>query len=609
MKFNKKHLIYGILAVVFILSILPWLKEGSPVTDDYRHHAMRIYFIQQEISKGQFSEWMPYLYGGWPFFHFYHPIFYILALPATLLFGVIETLKVMTIFAIAVALFGTFYAAKLIFKDEEIALVSAIAYSLSSHFLFHATVAGALPRLTAIAFTPLVMALFIKALEEKTKKLIAISGLSLGILIMLHTSVAIPALVICGILLLYELYQKQDFKTLKNGVIIFVIALCLSAAWLIPLLAEKNYANLGDPPAKIDSPYLEQSLRTFGITHPGEHYLRSNYFGYTKLILALLSLFLIKGNKTVDFMKIGFIASIILYFNMFGILDYSSLIKTALTGSSSFFISTLVFSAAMLAGVGAKSIDKKFNNKYALYFLAIIILIELYPAINAFSYSWVNQPTEDFINPPQVIEAWNFIKNQQGEFTIFSALGQAAEIYHGKNEFGFDWVGCPQCVQKKTYDLHTAIWQNFTKGIKNDEELGFLNVKYYVVSCETKLPNKLVFTNNVACVYENDKFRPIIDSDASIINPVYDLDKITFSVKADKPSPVIIKTNYFEPHWHAYINGKEVQIEKTWPEFMKITVPEGESSVSIEYKTNTTHIVSWFITFLTIILAGYFILK
>jgi len=121
MKIKKKYILYGILALVFIIALLPWLKEGVPVTDDYRHHAMRTAFIKEQITTGEFSEWMPHLYGGWAFSHFYHPFFYILSLPFILFSNPFVVLKIMTILIYLITLGATFYAGYLLFKDKEIA--------------------------------------------------------------------------------------------------------------------------------------------------------------------------------------------------------------------------------------------------------------------------------------------------------------------------------------------------------------------------------------------------------------------------------------------------------------------------------------------------------
>ncbi len=614
MEIKKSRIIYGILAIVFILSVLPWLKEGVPVTDDHRQHATRFWFIKEEIKQIQFSEWMPFMYGGWPFFHFYHPMFYLMTTPIALLFNPIIALKITTILAYAIALFGTFYAAKLLFKDEEIALVAAIAYFMSSHFLFQATVAGALPRLTAIALVPLVSAFFIKSSEDNNKKITMISVVLLAILLMMHVSVAIPVFIICFIYLLYNLYLNKNLNSFGKGLLIFTLAILLSSAWILPMLLEKDYGNFLESGKKIGKPYLEQSYRSFGIYHNGQHYIRSNYFGYATLALAAIGLFFIRKNKTANFIKVGLISSIFLYFNFFSLLDHIQPLKTALTGSSAFFISMIVFNAAALAGISAKSVAKKLKNNYLIYLIAIIIMIELYPGINAFSYGWSGQKTENFINPPQLIQAWDFIKQQDGNFVVFSSIGLAAEIYHNKQEFGFDWVGCPQCVQQKTYKIHNEIWQNFTKGIKNDEQLGYLGVKYYVAQCQYRMNNKLAFTNNAICVYENEKFKPIIDyadadSKAKITNIEYGLDEVSFETDSNKEKIVIVKINYFKPHWHAYINGNKAQINKVWPEFMSIIVPAGRNKILLDYKTNILHIVSWFITFLIIVLGVYYIRK
>src|SRR3989344_350563 len=127
-----------------------------------------------------------------------------------------------------------------------------------------------------------------------------------------------------------------------------------------------------------------------------------------------MEIFLKAGKRLVlRILKVEFVASIFFYFNTFNLLDFIPLIKTALTGSSGYFISAVVFNAAMLAGICAKSIAKKTKGwlkEYLVSIVAIIILIELYPGLSAFSYGWTDQKTENFVNPPQLIQAWDFIK-------------------------------------------------------------------------------------------------------------------------------------------------------------------------------------------------------
>lgn len=601
----ENYIICGILLIIFIFSVLPWLKQGVPGTDDFRHHGGRLWFIKEEIQQGKFSEWMPYIYGGWPFFHFYHPLFYVLSLPVILFSNPIVALKIMTVIAYAIALVGTFAGAYLLLKDKKIALFASVAYFLSSQFLFNATVSGALPRLTAIALVPLVSSLLIKAIEEKTKKYIIASGIALAVIFMIHISVAVPVFIIGGFYALYEAYENKNIDAIKKCLIMVIIALGISAAWIIPLFAEKSYANFSGS-SELGTPLFGQTLRTFGIVREEGHYIRSNYFGYSVLLLALAGLYFIKKNKTANHLKVGLIISTLFYFNIFGLLNFVPFISTALTGSTTFFIGMLVFNAVMLAALFARGLEKQFKSDYILYGILLLVILELYPAVNAFSYGWVDQKTENFTNPPELINAWNFIKQQEGNFVVFSAIGQEGYMYHGKQEFGYDWYGCPQCVQKDVYDTHTAIWENFKKGLKNDTLMGYFGVKYYVLPCENKFPNKLAYSNGAVCVYENEQFRPLVDSSAKITNTIYGLDSISFSAQSDKQSDVLIKTNYFKPHWHAYVNGKEVEIKSAPPAFMVVQVPQGESSVRAEYRTNSTSIVSWFITFLTIALMVYY---
>ncbi|HME87536.1 MAG TPA: YfhO family protein, partial [Candidatus Nanoarchaeia archaeon] len=88
-----------------------------------------------------------------------------------------------------------------------------------------------------------------------------------------------------------------------------------------------------------------------------------------------------------------------------------------------------------------------------------------------------------------------------------------------------------------------------------------------------------------------------------------EFDSVEFEATATKETQAIIQWNYFEPHWHAYIDDKEVPIQKVWPELMSITIPAGTHEVEVEYTTNTTHLLAWFITFLTAALMIYYVRK
>ena len=587
MTFNKKILTYGILLVVFIIALLPWLQQGVTGTDDYRHHATRLWIMQQEVKSMHFSEWSFTAYGGWPMFHFYHPMFYILSLPVAAVFNAVLALKISTILIYAICLFGTFFAVKKLFNDDDIALIASIAYFMSATFLIQATVSGALPRLLAMALVPITVASFILALSDK-KWFIPCCILS-TMLFLSHVSVAVPAFIIC---LIYMIYQSWiDKKILWRGLIIFGIVLLLSSAWLIPMLMEKEYANLGGTVAQsVSSPPLTSGfIRSFGNVDG----VRSSYFGYSILTLLLIGLVCIKG---ANLYKVGLAASVLLYFNVFNILNVIPLMNTAITSSSGYFISILIFNMVILAAICVSS-----KKTWILYLILFIIVIDLVPGLNAFSYGWVSQPTENLYNPPALIDAWKWISLQNGNFVVFSAIGYSAEIYHGKQEFGGEWIGCPQCVMSATYNIRNQIYTNFMKGVKDDAQLGYFGTKFYVAPCQSALNNTLAYSNGAVCVYENEKFLPLIQSDASITNIKWKQDKVSFTTISDNATSVIVKINYFKPHWHAFIDGKEVTINQVYPEFMQIEVPSGVTNVSFDYRTNLLHIMSWIITLLTLI--------
>ena len=104
MKIRKNLVIYGILLLVFVMLMLPWLRQGLPFTDDYIHHVSRMWFMHEEVKNFDFSEWNPYMYGGWPFFHFYHPLFYIINIVFIAILAPTAALKAATLLAYLISL-------------------------------------------------------------------------------------------------------------------------------------------------------------------------------------------------------------------------------------------------------------------------------------------------------------------------------------------------------------------------------------------------------------------------------------------------------------------------------------------------------------------------
>jgi hypothetical protein len=592
-KMNKKSiLIYVLLFTVLLVSIVPWFQEGAPTTDDWRHHASRIFLLGEQVKSFDFHEWIPNMYGGWPFFHFYHPVFYIFAAAIAGMVEPILALKILTCLVYAICLFATFFGVKYLFKKDSIAFVTAIGYFLSNHFFFHATVSGALPRLLAIALVPLTLCLFIKAIQDNSYKLKIISGSLLGILLMTHTSVAVPVAIICGIFALFKI------KEFKSNWWIFAIALGIMACWAGPMLLEKDSGNFPSGSNTVEAPLIEQSFRTFGISHDGEHYIRSNYFSFIMFALGVLGFFLLKNNTL---LKVGAIFSILLYFNLFGVLNLPVL-ATALTNTSTYFISCVVFFIVLLAAlfIDWLCVVLKGSTYVFSILIALIVVIELFPATTAFTYGWNNGPTENFINPPELVDAWKWISEQPGDFAVFSLVGQAAEIYHGKQEFGWEWVGCPQCVNKKAYAFRNLMAQNLMQSGAGTDSFAIYQVKYFVGPCGIPFELETAYSNKVMCVYENSFLNPYVNSEANITDVVKTPTLISFHSESNANDAYVLNTNYFKPHWHAYANGNEIDVSEGENGLMYFMLPPGSYDIEVKYKTNITHIICWLITLMTL---------
>jgi uncharacterized membrane protein len=90
-----------VLAIVFILAVLPWIFQGVPYSDDMRANVIHIWHMKQNIDNGHWPFTAPAfeLYSGFPIFQFYSLTPYVITLPFALFLDTITALKASVIFS------------------------------------------------------------------------------------------------------------------------------------------------------------------------------------------------------------------------------------------------------------------------------------------------------------------------------------------------------------------------------------------------------------------------------------------------------------------------------------------------------------------------------
>ncbi len=648
MKFTlkKDHLIYVLLCIVVLIAIIPWFKQGIAVTDDFRHHITKFWFLKESFAHGGYSAWNPYLYSGNLLLHFYHPGSYFFSLPLMLMFNPTTALKASIILAYIVCAIGTFVAVDLFFKKKEIALVAATAYLFSVVRVAQANATGAIPRVWSMALAPLAMIFFFQAIDKKDYKSIALSALFAAACTLANVPTMYPIAIVCLIYYLFNL-KRSDWKNsllsqTKTTVIIMVLAMMLVSFWFFPMIVEQQYGNMQQgSPSGTPTPPGRIFIREFGKMHLSNGEVKDSfYLGYSILLLAAAGAFLGWKDKKIRFLTTSFL--IILFLDFFpGFLKYMPYASIGLQGTDVYFTMMTSLLLALLCGFGVYTIHTSIRKKalagHLLYIVMIaVILIDVAPGAYTFSYGWVKQPDWKFSENDATIDAWQKIGSVPGDFRVFSVVGLVPFMYHGKQEIGYGWQGDPQAPVSTLFKLDNEIHDIFTKNPvdqSTNKVLGYLGARFYVLPCikdyEKFAP--LFYSNGQVCVYQNPFYSPLVISPenitikksidlqgimpnsafveeecssncfiknepAEIANVKWELKQISFDVNAIHKSYILIKSTYVEPHWSVYVNKQKAGVKKAWPYYYLIEVPDGKSQVVLKYGSNKTHLISGLIS-------------
>ncbi len=642
-KITKKHIIYALLALAVILSITPWLKDGIPGTDDLRSHVSRFWHIQNSFENGKLSSpWMQELYSGWPVFELYPFLPYLISAPFLLFVGAVTALKYSIILSFIIAAISMFYAAKLLFDDDEISFIAAVAYTFFPYHFIDAGIRGAFGELWAYSFFPLAFVFIIKSFDEPSKKnILAAIGLSAA-MILTNISTAYMLWLLIAIYFIYKIIseQKISIKAVKSFAIIAIASLLLIAFWLVPFLAESKYANFGSADYGIYGSMSSQKglsvnqlfSRQFG--YVGNE--RMDYIGFSLIALVIVS-FLYK-NKFARFFAITaafFIAAMLIPF-IVNLLPLGRLLQFE------FRLSVIIgMSLAFVAGVSAKALlgmlrlnsDKKEKNSknsasknlnssntklIILVAIAALIIIDFYPANN---FYWVSQKDDYFINNPAQVAVLTAISDEPGNFMVFTPTAQMAYAYHKKFELGFDWEGFREGAVSAIHSNYTtdafAFINSLQAGKLNDtlktaDRLGYYGVKYIVLPCIPELDKvyAVKYTNNAYCAYENRYFRPLVEiENGTITKTTFNLDAISSQSSSKTDTSVLFKVADFAGHWIAYVDGQKTITNKVFPQFIEVNIPKGNHRIDLKYESTNIQIISRIISGLALIAIIMFAFK
>ena len=238
-KKNKNRLKF--ICIVIVLSLfacIPYLNDGTIFAHDLAYHLSRIINTSEEISFGNFPVFIHSdLLDG---FGYGNSLFYpeLFLYPAIILFklgfGVLFSYKMLIIIITIATFLISYYAAKYISKDNKIALITSMFYTLSLYRLVDIFVRGALGEVIAFAFLPLIIVGIYDVILGENKKWYFIC-FGLFALINSHIISFIITVIFLVILCLINIKIIIKDKTkIRNLIVAALVSVLLSCSFILP---------------------------------------------------------------------------------------------------------------------------------------------------------------------------------------------------------------------------------------------------------------------------------------------------------------------------------------------------------------------------------------
>lgn len=238
-------IVVGFFAVknLFLTGYFPMHDDTQPT---------RIFLMKEALLDGQFPvRWVEHLgYGyGYPIFNFYAPLPYYLGAFITFLgFDVIDAAKLLFLIATAGSFVSMFVFLRKLINGYG-SLAGAALYTLFPYHAVNTYVRGALSEQFGYLFLPLVFLGYLKLTQNDGKRnkffWSVLLGICSALIIISHNLSAIIISVSLLPIFLFHIFQSSHKKIfLANLILSFVIALGLSAFYLVPVIFESRFSNV-----------------------------------------------------------------------------------------------------------------------------------------------------------------------------------------------------------------------------------------------------------------------------------------------------------------------------------------------------------------------------
>lgn len=276
---KKTVLIFFLLLLFSIPSIKSLLSPGGYTSHDLTHHVIRQVDMDRLLSEGQFPpRWSGELNQGYgyPLFLFNYPTPQILGVVFHRIgFNFVESVKAVLLFSMVMSVIGMYLFLDSLFPKQKLAsFLGAMFYLYAPVRFLNVYVSAAVGNALAMGIVPFIFWAIVKISQGK-RWAAPVGSLLITLLITSHN---VTALIFSPLLLAFSLFQiNKSVKKLilfKNLALMSILGLGLAAFFWIPSIIEKKYI-IYDQVAGTNwtnqFPTLWQLVRSpwgYGLSHP-----------------------------------------------------------------------------------------------------------------------------------------------------------------------------------------------------------------------------------------------------------------------------------------------------------------------------------------------------
>ena len=554
--------ILGLLAILSVPAVFPFLRDQVPRTNDLASHVYRAFELEQLLRAGVvFPRWGPHLVHGYgyPVFNYFPYLSHYLITITHLASGLdfLWSYRIVTAVVTLITAWGTFLFGRDLFEDESAGVLAAVGFVYSPYLLMTANVRGGLPESLALAALSFGLWTWSR-IARGERRFVVWAGLTYAILILSHNGSAVQ---ISPILFVYAIWRgrSQIRLAISQIAIAAIIGVGLTAFYWLPALMELQYVQVASGYASTGIVYHQNFTPVSGL------------FKYPSL--------------PID----------------------SDLLNPIV--SSPLSIVTLIFSGLTIWR--ARLVGSKHFSELML--LSLISLIALFLVLPQSRLLWDLLPLLQLTLWP-----WRFIGPASLMISILAA-GLMSTIFKKRTiclmigVFAVMLNGLPWLYPPREALVSPTNVADLARFEMPPWLIGTSTTAEYLPQWVQQLPDTDEQRNLLLTNSDPDRLdRRFLPPEVKVQHIANEMLSDTYKIITPETTELTFK-HFFFPGWHAWIDNNPVPIVVSQPHgLIKVTVPSGEHLLMLSF--DTTSVRYWsgmfsLVSLLTVVVFGFSLSK